>query len=75
MPAGLRIPLGLRSKVCEHLLTGSVDRGKNFIDSRKHSVDNLGHLAPQGIEFASQLLYIPLALCITTIEIAHAASR
>ena len=53
----------------------SIDLAENFIDSRKHSVDNLGHLAPQGIEFDSQLLYIPLAFFAATIEIAHAPPR
>ena len=53
----------------------SIDLAENFIDSRKRSVDNLGHLAPQGIEFDSQLLYIPLAFFAATIEIAHAPPR
>jgi hypothetical protein len=61
--------LGLRSKIREHLPIASFDLGENFSNSRKHSADNLVNLAPQGVEFAAQLLYIPLALFTA---IAHA---
>ena len=48
--------LGLRSKVREHLPIASIDLGKNFIDSRKHSLNNLDRFAPKSVEFDPQLL-------------------
>jgi hypothetical protein len=64
--------VGPRLKVREHLLIVRVDLGENFIDPRKHSADNLDHLATQSVELDAQLLYVPLALFTTTVEIAHA---
>jgi hypothetical protein len=61
--------LGLRSKVREHLPIASFDVGENFIDPRKNSPHNLDHLAPQGVDFDPQLLYIPRALLAATIKI------
>ena len=57
----------------EHLPIGRFDCNENFIDSRKHSLDNVDHLEPQGVEFAAQLLYVPLALFTPTVDIAHAS--
>jgi hypothetical protein len=54
--------VGLRSKIRKHLVVASFDLGENFIDARKHAPDNLGHLAPQDVEFAAQPLDISLAL-------------
>jgi hypothetical protein len=71
-PQGRETCVGLRSKIGEHLPIASLDLGENFIDPRKHSPDNLDHLAPQAVEFAAQPLYFPLALFIATVEIAHA---
>jgi hypothetical protein len=70
-PQAREARLGLRSKSREHLPIGSIELGKNFIDSRKHSPDNLDGFAPKGVEFDLQLPYIPLALFTATIEIAH----
>jgi hypothetical protein len=56
MPVGSQ-SLPRWSKSREHLPIAGIDLGKNFIDSRKRSLDNLGHLAPQGIELHSQLPY------------------
>jgi hypothetical protein len=71
-PQSRKTCVGPRSKVREHLFIVSFDLGENFIDPRKHSADNLDHLAPQGVELDAQLLYVPLALFTTTLEIAHA---
>jgi len=57
----------------EHLPIGRFDCNENFIDSRKHSLDDVDHLEPQGVEFAAQLLYVPLALFTPTVDIAHAS--
>ena len=62
----------LRLQISEHLPIASLDLGKTFIGSRKHSPDKLDDLAPQGVELGAQPLYIPLALFIPTIEIASA---
>src|SRR5262245_42605949 len=59
-------------QIGEHLPIVSFDFDENFIDSRKHSIDNVEHLQPQGVECATQLLYIPLTLFTATVEIAHA---
>jgi hypothetical protein len=88
-PQARKTCVGLHLKVREHLPIASFDLGKTFIGSRKHCPDKLDDLAPQGIELAAepnfddlpaqgvelgaQPLYIPLALFIPTIEIAHAA--
>jgi len=63
--------IGLRLKVREHLLIVSFDLGENFIDPRKHSAENLDHLATQGVELDAQLLYVPLALFTATVGIAQ----
>jgi hypothetical protein len=57
----------------EHLPIARFDCNENFIDSRKHSLDKVDHLEPQGVEFAAQLLYVPLALFTPTVDIAHAS--
>ena len=64
--------LRLRLQISEHLPIGRFDCNDNFIDSRKHSHDKVDYLEPEGVEFAAQLLYIPLALFTATVEIAHA---
>ena len=60
-------------KIREHLPIASFELGENFIDARKHSPDNLDRFAPQGVEFAPQLLYISLAFFTATGEIVHAS--
>jgi hypothetical protein len=60
--------VGLRSKVREYLPIGSLDLDKNFIDLRKHSLDEPNHLG----DLTPQLLYVPLALFTAIVEIAHA---
>jgi hypothetical protein len=78
----------LRLQISEHLPIASLDLGKTFIGSRKHSPDKLDDLAPQGVELAAepnfddlpaqgvelgaQPLYFPLALFTASVEIAHA---
>jgi hypothetical protein len=64
--------VGLRLKIGEHLPIVSFQLSKNFIGSRKHSLGNLDHLAPQGVELGAQPLYFPLALFTASVEIAHA---
>jgi hypothetical protein len=68
-----KAPVRLGLQIREHLPIVSFDPNENFIDSRKHSLDNVDHLAPPRVEFAAQLLYIPLALFTATVEIAHAS--
>jgi hypothetical protein len=58
--------LGLRSKFREHLPIASIDLGKNFIDSRKHSVDNLDRLLRKASSSIVTALYIPLAFFTAT---------
>jgi hypothetical protein len=38
--------IGLRLKLREHLPIASFELSENFMDPRKHSTDNLDHLAP-----------------------------
>jgi len=61
----------LRLQIREHLPIVRFDLNENVIDSRKHSLDNVDHIEPQGVGFAAQLLYIPLALFTAPAEIAH----
>jgi hypothetical protein len=72
MPAGSRSLPRSALEERDHLPIGSIELGKNFIDARKHSPDNLDGFAPKGVEFDLQLLYVPLAFFTATIEIAHA---
>jgi hypothetical protein len=59
--------LRLRLQISEHLPITGFDLGDDFIGSRKHSPNKLDNLA----DLSPQLLYVPLALCAATFEIAH----